>query len=159
MGGNGAYDEEWGGIPDAKREYIEMDTKINGHKILMQSSNPQHKSAPENSNSASPIYLCARVNEETGVIQIHTVAFYSNHKLVKTIDLEYDVNGNLKPFATTTKKGKVKVTGTHSHNWDANDKGIVGRKSHDPKNIHPVNINDGLLIKIVEYNKKHNTWK
>ena len=158
MGGNGAYDESWGGIPDVKRKYSEMSRKIDGHKIVVETKNPRHKSSPENSNSESPIYLCARIDKNTNEVQIHTIAFYSNHKLVKTIDLEYDSDGNLLPFKKIQKKGKEKVVGTHSHDWSANNNGIVGRKSHDSKNTNKVDINNQLLKKIVEFNKQHNKW-
>ena len=159
MGGNGAYDEKWGGIPDVKRKYDEMSKKIDGHKIVVELHNPQHKSAPENSNSESPIYLCARVNKKTNEVQIHTIAFYSNHKLVKTIDLDFDTEGNLKPFEQNMgKKGRQIIKGTHRHKWDISDNGVVGRKSHKANNTFPIDTNSPLLKKIVEFNKQHNKW-
>ena len=101
-------------------------------------------------NSESPIYLCARIIKDSGNVQIHTIA---------TIDLEYDENGDLKPFSQTIRKGKVKTSGTHSHDWTTNGKGIVARKSHDKNNVYPVNTHDKQLKKIVEFNKQQNQWK
>ena len=37
--------------------------------------------------------------------------------------------------------------------------GVVGRKRHDAKNTYPVDLNNELLKKIVEFNKGHNKWK
>ena len=160
MGGNCSYDKEWGGIPMEQRTYIELDRRIDGHKILIEAENPKHKSIPENSNSESPIYLCAKINKKTGSIQIHAVAFYAKHLLVKTIDLEFDDNGDLKPFKEfIDKKGKVKTDGTHGHDMHADKQGVVGRKRHDPENTYPVDMNNPLLKKIVEFNKQQNKWK
>ena len=92
-------------------------------------------------------------------IQIHTIAFYSNHKLVKTIDLDFDTEGNLKPFEQNMgKKGRQIIKGTHSHKWDISDNGVVGRKSHKANNTFPIDTNSPLLKKIVEFNKQHNKW-
>lgn len=159
MGGNGAYDEEWGGVPIEKRKFIEMDKRIDGHKILVNAQNTGHKSTPENSNSDSPIYLCGIVDKKTGDIKITTVAIYSKHLLVKTIDLEFDDNGELKPFRSYKKNGKIKTDGTHGHDMTADSQGVVGRKRHDAQNTYQVDLNNELLKKIVEFNKGHNKWK
>ena len=160
MGGNCSYDEEWGGVPIEKRKFMEMDKKIDGHKILVNAETPSHKSTPENSNSESPIYLCGVIDKQTGEVKITTVAIYSKHLLVKTIDLEFDANGNLKPFKTyVEKKGRKKTEGTHGHDMPADEHGVVGRKRHDTSNTYPVDLNDELLNKIVIFNKQHHKWK
>lgn len=72
--------------------------------------------------------------------QITHVAFYDKNGNIKvSLDLEYDSQGNLKPFETYTKKSKTKTRGSHMHRWSIDDNGDKGRKSHDPNNIGEIN--------------------
>ena len=153
MGANGSYSKDWGGVPTASRTHSEFDGRIDGHKILVQSSNMSQMKIPMNSNSESPLYLCGVVDTKTGIITIKSIGIYKNHKLVGAIDIVTDKNGNLVTY-TDGKKS------THYHNWQEDSTGNVGRKSHNKKNTLPVDKKfDGLLNKIVEFNKQGHIWK
>ena len=153
MGGNGAYIASEGGIPVSKRTHTDTDYRVDGHKVLVQSRQPMQNNTPVNSNSENPIYLCGKT-DKNGKVTVNTVAIYEKHKLVMTIDLKYDANGDIIPYANGGKGT------THAHRWPSGSDGEVGRKSHDPRNSLPYDSKyDGLLKKIVEFNKKGNIWK
>lgn len=152
MGGNGAYCKTWGGIPHEKRSHIALPNRIDGHKILLQGKDPFQRKFPMNSNSENPIYLCASTNLQTGVIKISSIAIYDKHRLIKTIDLEFDTLNNILPY----KNGK----GSHMHLWEKNEMGDIGRRKHNKKNIFPIPKEfQPLINKIETYNKQMNTWK
>lgn len=154
MGGNGAYIASEGVVPMSKRTHSDTNYRIDGHKVLVQAKNPHQRKSPVNSNSENPIYICG-TTDKTGRIQITTIGVYRNHKLVLSIDIEYDKNGNIIPFANGGKGT------THAHRWPTDSKnGIVGRKSHDPRNSLPYGHKyDKLLQKIAEFNKDGKIWK
>lgn len=153
MGGNGTYSEAIGGIPEASRSFFDTDYRVEGRKVLVNKTNPSHKKVPENSNSESPIYLCGEVNKITGSLKISTIAVYEKHRLVKTIDLTFDANGDLIPFS----QGK---NSSHSHVWKQLSSGDVGRKSHDPRNVLPVDsAYESLVREVVKFNKSKKIWK
>lgn len=153
MGGNYSYKKELGGIPEYLRTHDELKSRIEGHKILLQKSNERRVKIPMNSNSESPIYLGAHRKDDDS-IEITTFGIYEKHKCVAQVDLEFDSNGNYKPYV----KGDSKTS--HSHEFSENSNtGIVGRKSHDPKNCDPVDDRYARLIqKIVEFNKAKHKW-
>ena len=150
MGGNGSYIPSEGGVSEQRRTHDELDRRIDGHKILIQKKSPAQKQAPMNSNSENPIYLCGRKLKD-GSIEIGYIAIYKDHKLLKTIDLHYDSNGNLIPYTN----GK----GSHEHNWDWGADGNVGRKSGKPGNHLPIEGKYKHLIdEIIDFNKEHYKW-
>ena len=151
MGGNGSYSSTLKGVPETSRTHSEARTRIDGHKILVQKGSETQNKIPMNSNSDNPTYLCARVDKD-GNVQITSIAIYENHKLVKSIDLVFDKDGNVIPYSPNKKS-------SHCHNWDETSSGDVGRKRHDGNNTYPIPREYKLLInKIVKYNKEKHKW-
>lgn len=151
MGANGSYSKEFNAVPEVRRTHVSLDTKIEGHKILVQKSNPYQKKIPMNSNSENPWYLVAKVDKETEDVKISSIAIYDKHAIVKVIDLEFDSSGNVIPYSSDVKS-------SHSHNWVEDIGGNFGRKSHDTSNRLPVDVDNSLIQKIVEFNKKKEKW-
>lgn len=148
MGGNSSYNKTLDRVPGWKRTHHEYHDRVDGHKILLWNSNPKHLHIPENSNSESPVYLCAR-KTASGGIEIASVGIYKKHKCVSHIDLSFDKDGNLKPFAENGK-------GSHFHKLEMSQDGKVGRKTHDKNNVFPIPPEFSELVKhIAEYNIKH----
>lgn len=154
MGGNGAYIVSYNGVPMRNRTHIDTDYRIGGHKVLVQSGNPQQNKTPMNSNSSNPIYLCGKTDKH-GKITITTIGIYDKHRLVMTIDIKYNKDGKVIPYSNGGKGT------THAHKWFTDDSlGEVGRKPHDPKNILPYSHKyDELLEKISRFNNKVRVWK
>ena len=102
-----------------------------------------------NSNSDSPIYLCARkLKGEDERYEIASIGIYKNHKIIGQIDLAPDKNGNVKPYSPDGK-------GMHYHKFSENSNASMGRKSGDPNNHHPIPPQyQSLVEKVIEYNKK-----
>lgn len=148
MGGNGSYSKTWGGVLTTSRTHVDTGHRIGGHKVLLLAKNNNQTNTPMNSNSPNPVYLCAKVDKKTGALKVTTIAIYKNHKLVKTIDLEFDAKGNVIPY----KKGSKKCS--HAHKWNDSN-GSIGRKKHDSKNTLPVSNKYNSLIKqIDDFNQK-----
>lgn len=154
MGGNGSYSSTLKQVPTADRTHYEANSRIDGHKILVQKKSIHQKNTPMNSNSENPIYLCSRVDKKSGDVQITTIAEYKNHRLVRTVDLEFDKNGNYIDYSSSNPKS------SHSHTWkDDREKNEIGRISHQESNIHPIPKKYMSLIrKIEKYNKEHHKW-
>lgn len=130
----------------------EYDERIMGHKILVLEDDMSHIKTPMNSHSENPIYLCGKVDKTSGTITIETIAKYEKHKLIETIDIEVDKNGN---FVEYSSDGK----GSHSHKWFIKEDGTIGRKSHDKSNTFPISMSDMELVnKVVEFNKEGKKW-
>lgn len=151
MGGNGSYQREFHRIADSKRDFFSLDERIENHKILLPKKNVKHKMIPMNSNSAT-IYLCANV-DKNGFLKITTIAYYHKHKISKTIDLEFDKDGDIIPF----RLGKGKYS--HAHKWGKMPEGERGRKTHNNSNVFSVDVNKSLIKKIVEFNKSNKKWE
>lgn len=148
MGGNSSYNKALDRVPGWKRTHQEYHDRVDGHKILLYNKNPKQIHVPENSNSESPLYLCAR-KTKSGGIEIVSAGIYKNHKCVGHIDLSFDKEGKLKPF---TEDGK----GSHFHKLALSQDGKVGRKSHDKSNVFPIRDKYSELVKnIAEYNLHH----
>lgn len=154
MGGNGSYIVSVGGVPMDKRTHTDTNYRVDGHKVLVQTKNPLQRKCPVNSNSENPIYLCG-TTDKNGKIRITTIGVYDNHKLVYSIDIEYDKKGDIIPYSNGGKGT------THAHKWPVNSSsGDVGRKSHDPKNSLPYGRKYVELLKnIADFNKKGKIWK
>lgn len=153
MGGNGAYIPSEGGVPINRRTHSDTAYRIDGHKVLVQSRHPMQNNTPVNSNSENPIYLCGKTDKD-GIVTINTVAIYRKHRLVMTIDIKFDADGDIIPFANGGKRT------THAHLWPSVGGGEVGRRPHNPKNSLPYGYEyESLLRKIVEFNKERKIWK
>lgn len=151
MGGNYSYNKEIGGVPDNKRTHDELDTRIEGHKILLQKGCDNRVKIPMNSDSESPIYLGAHLKEDT-TIEITTFGIYENHKCIGQVDLKFDDKGDLIPFANNGERS------SHFHIFTEDPStGLISRKPGQKNNHLPIDPKyDSLIQKIVEYNKaKH----
>lgn len=153
MGGNGAYIRSESGVPDYKRTHTDIGDRVDGHKVLIQKKNENQVQIPMNSNSDNPKYLCGKVGKD-GSITIETIAIYDKHKIVETIDIVIDKNGNFVPY---TNGGK---NSSHSHKWEQDDSGNMGRKSHDKSNSLPIDPKyQSLIDAVIAYNKAGKKWK
>jgi hypothetical protein len=153
MGGNTTYNKALGGIPMADRTHFENGNRIDGHKVIIQKVCPSQVKVPMNSNSESPIYLCAvqhiDKNSKNIWYEIKSIGIYKDHKCVGQIDLKFDKNNNVLPFSNNDG-------GSHYHNFHIIDgNGSMGRKSHDSNNHNPIPEKYWELVKKIEdYNKK-----
>ena len=149
MGGNNSYNKSLGGIHESNRTHKDTGQRVDGHKVLVQKKSPYQAKVPMNSNSDSPIYLCARnIKGKEGKYEIGYIGIYKNHKIVGQIDLVIDKNGNVKPY---TSDGK----GTHYHKFKESEGGTMGRKSRAKDNHLPIPKQyQSLLNKVIEYNKR-----
>ena len=110
-----------------------------------------------------PIWACShgckRFNKinfdgKDGIITIETIAIYDKHKIVETIDIVIDDNGNFVPY---TNGGK---NSSHSHKWEQDDSLNMGRKSHDKSNSLPIDPKyQSLIDAVIAYNKAGKKWK
>lgn len=150
MGGNYSYNKALGGVPEHLRTHDELKSRIEGHKILLQKGNESRVKIPMNSNSESPIYLGAHTKKD-GTVEITTFGIYEKHKCIGQVDLKFDSNGNIVPFANNGENS------SHFHYFNENKStGLVSRKSGQESNHHPIDSKYTALIqKIVEYNKAH----
>lgn len=151
MGGNNSYNEALGGVPENKRTHDELNTRIEGHKILLQKGSDSRVKIPMNSNSESPIYLGAHQKED-GTIEIKTFGIYEKHKCIGQVDLKFDSNGDFIPFANNGEGS------SHFHKFSEDKStGLVSRKPGQKDNHLPIDSKyNSLIQKIVEFNKAKN---
>ena len=154
MGGNGAsdyYRKYTLDIYDGER--FKQVGMIGNNKVVT-TNVKKNTSIPMNSFESKMYYITSPNNPN----QIVAIAFYSGrtHKIVKSIDLEYDKSGNLIPYKVVKHKGKNKAIGTHVHKWPGNkEKGDVGRKSHDKNNsFEPTKSDMKFIKKALKYNQE-----
>lgn len=88
-----------------------------------------------NSNTANQVYVIGSVdtsdkNSKTGVISVHSVAFYEGNHIKYTVDVKYDTSGKVSSYKVNGGEGT-----THAHKWIEVKPGIWGRKS-GAKNNH-----------------------
>lgn len=153
MGGNGSYSEEFDGVNSKDRTHFDTEYRVEGHKVVVLQDNPGHDKIILNSNSDSPIYLFASVDGNSNVLTISGIGIYEKHKLVESIDLKFDANGDYLPYNEAEN-------GSHSHKWGEVAPGIIGRKSHDKNNHLPIRPDCQQLIeKIVKFNKSGKIWR
>lgn len=151
MGGNGSYSKDFRGIPNVKRTHTDTNTRVDGHKVLLQKGNAKQSKNILNSNSESPIYLIAKVKD--GVIEVQSINVFKKHEISLEINLEYDAKGNVIPFSEGNKRG------SHAHLWDRDEMGNFNRKEHDRKNTFSIPPEYNKLIDdIVTYNRKGIKW-
>ena len=147
MGGNGSFYAEY--LSDGKKAgvltHYEYDGELDGHKIVVWKENIHHETAIMNSRSPNTTYLSAAVDSE-GFVKIKKIYVYREHKLVESVDLEFDENVNLKPSS-------------HSHFWKE-EGGVFKRKKHEKSNIFPIDERHSSLIrKITKFNKENHIWR
>lgn len=152
MGGNNSYSKGWGGVPKASRTHTFSEYKVDGHKVVFSTGNPEQKKNILNANTKNATYLIATKSDE-GIIQIHNVNVFDGINLAYEINLKFDAEGNVKPFSTNEN-------GSHAHYWAKDDKEKLGRKSHDKSNHHEIDHKfDKLIADIVAFNKKHKKYE
>jgi hypothetical protein len=127
---------------------VELDTRIEGHKILLQRYNDSLVKIPMNSNSESPIYLGAHRRND-GTLEITTFGIYEKHKCIGQVDLKFDAQGNFTPHANNGENS------SHFHRFSEDPStGLVSRKSGQKGNHLPIDPKyDSLIQKIVNFNK------
>jgi len=129
MGSRGAFDSNYGsagGIPPSARQFFVMGV-LGDVKVLVSNTAPNGPTITY-SNSENTIYFSYSAKKQ----RIDKIFYYRNHKLVKSVDL-YD------------------KLGPHVHYWHS---GVVGRKSHDKKNIYPLSDQDEKLAQLAyKYNE------
>ncbi len=155
MGGNGASDYYRKYALDIYDGDRFKQVGMIGNNKVVSTSVHDNTSIPMNSFN-SKMYYVTSPKDSTKIVAI---AFYSGrtHKIVKSIDLEYDKSGNFIPYKVVKHKGKVKAIGTHVHKWPGNkEKGDVGRKSHDKNNsFEPTKSDMKFIKKALKYNQEH----
>lgn len=106
MGGRGAF---WDG---SYKDYLtrEFDSigSLDGIKILQVRDGLQHLQFPLYSHSKKTTYFVVDKNDPT---RIHTIGFYRNHELIKSVDL----NSNGKNHWHDWKDGVVTKKGVTTH--------------------------------------------
>ena len=148
MGANGSYDKSLGGVPMDKRTHLETGHTIMGHKVLVQDGNrPQTKNIM-NSNSESPTYLMAKLNED-GSLTVLNINQNKDHKISFEINLKFDPHGNVRPY--NGKEGN-----SHAHEWYEGEDGNMHRKPTQGNNDHlPIPSSyDDLIQAIEKFNKQ-----
>lgn len=153
MGGNGSYDKKLGRVPKKKRTHIPTGYTIMGHKVLLQKGIEDQAKNILNSNSPDSIYLIAKLNED-GTLTVWNINANKRNKIGTDINLVFDTHGNLVPY-------NGKKTGSHSHQWEEQTNGNMGRKPV-PKGETPHQpIPDEfitLVNAIVKFNKQKNKF-
>ena len=130
MGANGSYDKSLGGVPQGKRTHFETGHTIMGHKVLLQEGNrPQTKNIM-NSNSESPTYLMAKLNED-GSLTVLNINQNKDHKINIEINLKFDSHGNVRPY-------NGKESNSHAHEWYEGKDGNMHRKPMQGNNHLPI---------------------
>ena len=153
MGANGSYDKNLGGVPKDKRTHTETGYTIDGHKVLLQTGKENQTKNIMNSNSDNSIYLMAKQNED-GTLTILNINANKGHKIGTEINLIFDSHGNLVPF-------NGKKSGSHSHQWEEQSDGNMGRKPVPKGESSHLPIPDEfkpLVEKIVQFNKQKHKY-
>lgn len=96
----------------------------------------------------------AKQNED-GTLTILNINANKDHKIGTEINLVFDYHGNLVPF-------NGKKSGSHSHQWEEQSDGNMGRKPVQKGESSHLPIPDefkSLVDKIVQFNKQKNKLK
>ena len=153
MGANGSYDKTLAGVPKDKRTHTETGYTVLGHKVLLQTGKEGQTKNIMNSNSDNSVYLMAKLNED-GTLTILNINANKGHKLGTELNLVFDSHGNLVPF-------NGKKSGSHSHRWEEQANGNMGRKpvskGESPHQPIPDEFTP-LVNAIVKFNKKKNKF-
>ena len=153
MGANGSYDKKLGGVPESKRTHIPTGYTIMGHQVLLQKGKEKQTSNILNSNSPDSTYLIAKLNEDKS-LTIFNINANKDHKIGTEINLVFDTHGNLVPY-------NGKKSGSHSHQWEEQINGNMGRKpvskGENPHQPIPDEFTT-LVNAIVKFNKKKNKF-
>ncbi|MDE7442391.1 MAG: hypothetical protein K2M69_09540 [Muribaculaceae bacterium] len=162
MGGNGSFDEEYGGVPEYKRTHTEIEGHtIMGHKVLVPTNNPTRGTAPMNCNTANQIYIIGSVNDKrsgdkAGEIKVSSVAFYDGQHISYSVDVKYDSSGKISQYRENTGEST-----THAHQWHEVKPGVWGRISRAKDNHHcPDSRWNAKLTQAIEsFNSKGIKWE
>ena len=153
MGANGSYDKTLGGVPDNKRTHIPTGYTIMGHQVLLQKGIEEQTKNILNANSPDSTYLIAKQNED-GTLTVWDINANKGHKIGTEINMVFDTHGNLVPY-------NGKKTGSHSHQWEEQANGDMGRKPVSKGENPHLPIPDEftpLVDAIVKFNKKKNKF-
>lgn len=162
MGGNGSYDEDYGGVLPENRTHTEIEGyRILGHKVLISIDNPTRGSAPMNSNSPDQVYVIGTVGDKRsgkneGLVSVSSVAFYEGHHIKYSVDVKYDGQGHIKAYSANSGE-----SATHAHEWHEIKPGVWGRVSHSKNNHHPPDARwTRKLVEAIEsFNSKKIKWE
>lgn len=147
MGANGSYDKKVGGVPDKERTHLETGHTIMGHKVLVQKGNRTQTKNIMNSNSESPTYLMAKLNEDDS-LTVLTINQNKGHKISFEINLKFDSHGNIRPY-------NGKESNSHAHEWYEGEDGDMHRKPVQGNSHLPIPSSfNGLIHAIKEFNKQ-----
>ena len=141
-----------GGVPKDKRTHIETGHTIMGHKVLLQDGNRLQTKNIMNSNSDSPTYLMAKLNQD-GSLTVLTINQNKDHKIEFEINLKFDSQGNVRPY-------NGKESSSHAHEWYEGEDGNMYRKT-TKGNSHMLipSTYNALIHAIEQFNKKKNHIK
>ncbi len=145
MGANRSYDIAIGGVPENQRSHIDTGRRIDGHKVVLQKSDPSQSKNIMNSNSDSPVYIIGH-EQKDGTIKIHSINIFDGHHLKLEINLKYDNKGNLLSF-------NGKEAQSHCHTWGKSESGDMHRLNLHTHEEIPHGY-ESLLKDIVNFNKQ-----
>lgn len=150
MGSNGSYNKKANGVPRSKRSHIDTRMRIDGHKVLLQSSNRNKAKNILYSNSDSPIYIIGKRNKD-GSIDIHSVNVFKGHKLEVEINLKYNKDGTIRSYDGSEGS-------SHCHYWEEKATGSMRRK--ETANAHETIPQQyvSLLNDIVKFNRQNRIY-
>ena len=139
MGGNGSYSyfvsNTLGSYTKDRYKTVGMIGKTKVVEVV----NYDNTKTPMNSFTSTKYYVADPKHPE----MIKHIAFYNRrtHGISKTIDLEFDRDGNF--------------IGAHTHRWQLNDKGEYWRKSHDGRNeFEPTKTDWTYINRALKYYEK-----
>lgn len=154
MGGNGSYDKKLGGVPMKKRTHIETGYTVMGHKVLLQKGIEDQTKNILNANSPDSTYLIAKLNDDS-TLTILNIDVNIGNNIGTEVNLVFDPHGNLVPY-------NGKKTGSHSHQWEEQPNGNMGRKTaSNGGNTHlPIPTEYSALTNAIEtFNKQKHKFK
>lgn len=151
MGGNGSFARRGNNAPTYKYSYTDTNQRIEGHKVLISADDMFHCTHPMNSHSPNPTYIYAEVDRDTHQLVVKKISRYEKHKIVESVDLVLDSNGDIVPY-----NGE---NGSHMHKWSEDSKGNRTRVVHNKSNIFPIpDYYNNILSKIADFNSKEIIW-
>ncbi len=138
MGDRGSYASDYGksgGIPPENRKYSEVG--VIGNIKVIQSDETKNNHTPTYSNTKNTTYYSYSKERD----RIEGILYYRNHRLVKSVDFG--------------KEGEK----PHVHYWSPS--GMVGRKTHDKRNLFKLSTRDKRLMNAAKdfHLKKGNNGK
>lgn len=125
MGSRGTFDIRYGrtgGIPPEIRNYSLVGWL--GNIKIIQCDVKKNNPTTTYSNTCNTTYFSYSKENK----RIEHIYYFRNHKLIKSVDFK---NGE----------------SPHAHYWNS---GVIGRKSHNKNNIHPLSPKDMRLLNMAQ---------